>query len=411
MSASGPLLIRLSDTQSTALVRVAVETKNPGHMPELRRGLRLLNQADPCVHVVVAESGELHLVALGELHLERCLKDLAERFARVPISASAPIANFQETIVASVDPAKKAAALAKRAKRARDNKAASGGGGGGGGGGSGSASDRHGSGSGRGSGMGPSGPGMSAASAGFNHSTTVMGTDLAVAGAGVESTLNACVQQDPVTGIVKAESANRQVCLTLRALPLPAAVTKLLADNEDLLRRAAALHDHAKRSATARSRGNVFAYPSHAVNGGSGSGAATADTSVDASVDATDTGSGASGGAGAGAGASTGAGASPDEAPAMRRSRSASTDHNSRSQAFMSQLATAFAEAGDQWSDCLQRVWFVALLSLCCCVVVVGIVVLVVCCCGAVSDGESLSGPTVCVGAGALVPSSVAPTS
>ena len=71
--------------QTTPLVRVAVEPKHQGDMAALKMGLRLLNQADPCVEVVVAESGELHLVALGELHLERCLDDLRTRFARVDV--------------------------------------------------------------------------------------------------------------------------------------------------------------------------------------------------------------------------------------------------------------------------------------------------------------------------------------
>lgn len=45
-------------------------------------------QADPCVEVSVADNGELHLAALGELHLERCLNDLEQRFARVAVHVS-----------------------------------------------------------------------------------------------------------------------------------------------------------------------------------------------------------------------------------------------------------------------------------------------------------------------------------
>lgn len=66
-------------------MRVAIEAKNQADTAALRAGLRLLNQADPCVEVVVAESGELHLVALGELHLERCVQDLVERFGKVEV--------------------------------------------------------------------------------------------------------------------------------------------------------------------------------------------------------------------------------------------------------------------------------------------------------------------------------------
>ena len=37
----------------------------------LSRGLRLLNNADPSVEVLVAENGEHVIVAAGEVHLER----------------------------------------------------------------------------------------------------------------------------------------------------------------------------------------------------------------------------------------------------------------------------------------------------------------------------------------------------
>jgi len=39
-------------------------------MPKLVEGLRLLNQADPCVEVLVQETGEHVILASGELHLE-----------------------------------------------------------------------------------------------------------------------------------------------------------------------------------------------------------------------------------------------------------------------------------------------------------------------------------------------------
>jgi ribosome assembly protein 1 len=79
---------------------VAVEPENPSKMPELVQGLRLLNQADPCVEVVVQSTGEHILMTAGELHLERCIKDLRERFAKIDIRVSPPIVPFRETIVA-----------------------------------------------------------------------------------------------------------------------------------------------------------------------------------------------------------------------------------------------------------------------------------------------------------------------
>lgn len=37
-------------------------------------------------------------MAAGELHLERCLLDLRERFAKIDISVSKPIVPFRETV-------------------------------------------------------------------------------------------------------------------------------------------------------------------------------------------------------------------------------------------------------------------------------------------------------------------------
>lgn len=39
-------------------------------MPKLIEGLRLLNQADPCVETLVQETGEHVILTAGELHLE-----------------------------------------------------------------------------------------------------------------------------------------------------------------------------------------------------------------------------------------------------------------------------------------------------------------------------------------------------
>ncbi|KAJ1960593.1 Cytoplasmic GTPase/eEF2-like protein (ribosomal biogenesis) [Dipsacomyces acuminosporus] len=81
------------------IVRVALEPRNPQDMGKLARGLELLNQADPCVQVSLQSTGERVLMTAGELHLERCLKDLRERFAQCEIHVSEPIVPFRESIV------------------------------------------------------------------------------------------------------------------------------------------------------------------------------------------------------------------------------------------------------------------------------------------------------------------------
>uniref|UniRef100_A0A8C9TFM2 Elongation factor-like 1 n=1 Tax=Scleropages formosus TaxID=113540 RepID=A0A8C9TFM2_SCLFO len=86
--------------EATPIVRVAIEPKHPSkYMPKLVRGMKLLNQADPCAEVLIQETGEHVLVTAGEVHLQRCLDDLRERFAKIEISASKPIIPFRETIV------------------------------------------------------------------------------------------------------------------------------------------------------------------------------------------------------------------------------------------------------------------------------------------------------------------------
>ncbi|KAG8440568.1 hypothetical protein GDO86_006349 [Hymenochirus boettgeri] len=85
--------------EATPIVRVAVEPKHPSEMPQLVKGMKLLNQADPCVEVLIQETGEHVLITAGEVHLQRCLDDLRERFAKIQVSASAPIIPFRETII------------------------------------------------------------------------------------------------------------------------------------------------------------------------------------------------------------------------------------------------------------------------------------------------------------------------
>ncbi|KAI9328378.1 hypothetical protein BDR26DRAFT_874189 [Obelidium mucronatum] len=80
------------------ILRVALEPYNPSEMNKLIDGLHLLNQADPCVEVVLQETGEHVIITAGALHLERCLKDLRERFAKIEIQVSEPIVPFRETI-------------------------------------------------------------------------------------------------------------------------------------------------------------------------------------------------------------------------------------------------------------------------------------------------------------------------
>ncbi|TDZ38154.1 Ribosome assembly protein 1 [Colletotrichum trifolii] len=81
------------------IVRVALEPVNPADLDKMIHGLQLLVQSDPCAEYEQLSSGEHVVHTAGELHLERCLTDLKERFARCDIQAGAPIVPYRETIV------------------------------------------------------------------------------------------------------------------------------------------------------------------------------------------------------------------------------------------------------------------------------------------------------------------------
>ncbi|KAF8936427.1 Cytoplasmic GTPase/eEF2-like protein (ribosomal biogenesis) [Haplosporangium gracile] len=85
--------------ETTPIVRVALEPEDPSQMAQLVRGLQLLNQADPSVQVLTQETGEHVILTSGEVHLQRCMADLRERFARIKITTSEPIVPFRETAV------------------------------------------------------------------------------------------------------------------------------------------------------------------------------------------------------------------------------------------------------------------------------------------------------------------------
>lgn len=84
--------------QAAPIMRVALEPSDPADLGSLTRGLRLLNRADPFVEVRLSATGEHVIAAAGEVHLERCIKDLKERFAKVDLIVSAPLVAFKETI-------------------------------------------------------------------------------------------------------------------------------------------------------------------------------------------------------------------------------------------------------------------------------------------------------------------------
>ncbi|KAG0326581.1 Cytoplasmic GTPase/eEF2-like protein (ribosomal biogenesis) [Podila humilis] len=110
--------------ETTPIVRVALEPENPSQMAQLVRGLQLLNQADPSVQVLTQETGEHVILTSGEVHLQRCMADLRERFARIEIAMSEPIVPFRETAIdAPAQIVTSSAMAANEAAQAREQQA------------------------------------------------------------------------------------------------------------------------------------------------------------------------------------------------------------------------------------------------------------------------------------------------
>ena len=89
--------IRSMKYSVSPVVRVAVNAKNPADLPKLVSGLLKLSKADPLVQVINTETEHI-ICGSGELHLEICLKDLIEDYAKIEIVKSDPIVPYKETV-------------------------------------------------------------------------------------------------------------------------------------------------------------------------------------------------------------------------------------------------------------------------------------------------------------------------
>lgn len=80
------------------IMRVAIEPDNLLKLHKLEKGLDLLSKADPVLEWYIDDdSGELIVCVAGELHLERCLKDLETRFAPgCEVVIKEPVIPFRE---------------------------------------------------------------------------------------------------------------------------------------------------------------------------------------------------------------------------------------------------------------------------------------------------------------------------
>merc|ERR1719223_972441 len=90
--------IRVMKYSVSPVVRVAVEVKSAGDLPKLVEGLKKLSKSDPLVQCITEETGEHIIAGCGELHVEICLKDLEEEYAKCDIIKGDPVVTYKETV-------------------------------------------------------------------------------------------------------------------------------------------------------------------------------------------------------------------------------------------------------------------------------------------------------------------------
>jgi len=90
--------IRVMKYSVSPVVRVAVEVKSAADLPKLVEGLRKLSKSDPLVQCYSEDSGEHIIAGCGELHIEICLKDLEEEYAKCPLKKGDPVVSYKECV-------------------------------------------------------------------------------------------------------------------------------------------------------------------------------------------------------------------------------------------------------------------------------------------------------------------------
>ena len=92
--------IRIMKYSVSPVVRVAVKPKNMAELPKLLEGMKRLAKSDPLVQCFSDEaSGENIIAGCGELHVEICLQDLKDEYARIDLIESDPVVSYKETIL------------------------------------------------------------------------------------------------------------------------------------------------------------------------------------------------------------------------------------------------------------------------------------------------------------------------
>merc|ERR1719443_2534554 len=97
-SAEDAHCIKVMKYSVSPVVRVAVDVTNANDLPKLVDGLKKLSKSDPLVLCITEETGEHIIAGCGELHVEICLKDLEEEYAKCPLKKGNPVVSYKETV-------------------------------------------------------------------------------------------------------------------------------------------------------------------------------------------------------------------------------------------------------------------------------------------------------------------------
>lgn len=84
------------------IMKIAIEPVNIKDLSILMKNMKLLNQLDPSIDVFIQDTGENILMTTGEVHTERCIKELKDLCTSdIPLDISDPLVSFRETIINS----------------------------------------------------------------------------------------------------------------------------------------------------------------------------------------------------------------------------------------------------------------------------------------------------------------------
>jgi elongation factor 2 len=81
------------------VVRIAIQPKNASELPKLIEGMKQLAKSDPLVVCINdQQTGQNIIAGSGELHVEICVNDLINEYAKIEIVKSNPIVSYNETV-------------------------------------------------------------------------------------------------------------------------------------------------------------------------------------------------------------------------------------------------------------------------------------------------------------------------